>query len=69
MIEPATGWFEIVQANSKMATSIQNLFYNTWLARCPRPQFIVFDSGGKFKREFKQKCENYVIKAKTNYKP
>jgi hypothetical protein len=25
MIDPAAGWFEIVQANSKTATSIQNL--------------------------------------------
>jgi Integrase zinc binding domain len=30
MIDPATGWFEIVQANSKMATSIQNVFHNIW---------------------------------------
>jgi hypothetical protein len=50
MIDPATGWFEIVQANSKTATSIQDLFHNTWLACYPRPQYIVFDNGGKFKR-------------------
>jgi hypothetical protein len=25
---------------------IQDLFHNTWLARYPRPQFIVFDNGG-----------------------
>jgi hypothetical protein len=48
MIDSATGWFEIVQANSKTATSIQDLFHNTWLAQYPRPQFIVFDNGGKF---------------------
>jgi hypothetical protein len=53
MIVPATGWFEIVQANSKTATSIQDLFHNTWLARYPRPQFIVFENRGEFKREFK----------------
>jgi Integrase core domain/Integrase zinc binding domain len=71
MIDPATGWFEIVQANSKTATSIQDLFQNTWLARYPRPQFIVFDNGGEFKREFKQMCENYGIKAKptTSHNP
>jgi hypothetical protein len=63
MIDPATGWFE---ATNKSATSIQDLFHNTWLARYPRPQFIVFDNGckGKFKREFKQMCDNYGIKAK-----
>jgi Integrase core domain/Integrase zinc binding domain len=71
MIDPATGWFEIVQANSKTATSIQDLFHNTWLARYPHPQFIVFDNGGKFKRQFKQMCENYGIKAKltTSHNP
>jgi Integrase core domain len=71
MIDPATGWFEIIQANSKTATSIQDLFHNAWLARCPRPQFIVFDNGGEFKREFKQMHENYGIKAKptTSHNP
>jgi hypothetical protein len=64
MIDSAAGLFEIVQANSKTATSIQDLFHNTWLAHYPRPQCIVFDKGGKFKREFKQMCENYGIKAK-----
>jgi hypothetical protein len=68
MIDPATGWFEIVKATNKSATSIQDLFHNTWLARYPRPQFIVFDNGsmGEFKHEFKQMCiqDNYGIKAK-----
>jgi hypothetical protein len=66
MIDPATGWFEIVEAIYKSATSIQDLFHNTWLARYPRPQFIVFDIGsiGEFEREFKQMCDNYGIKAK-----
>jgi Integrase core domain len=71
MIDPATGWFEIVQANYKTATSIQEFFHNAWLARYPRPQDIAFDNGGKFKREFKQMCENYGIKAKptTSHNP
>jgi hypothetical protein len=73
MIDPATGWFEIVEATNKSATSIQDLFHNTWLACYPRPQFIVFDNGrwGEFKREFKQMCENYGIKAKptTSHNP
>jgi hypothetical protein len=56
MIDPATGWFEIVKATNKSATSNQDLFHNTWLARYLRPQFIVLDNGitGEFKREFKQ---------------
>jgi hypothetical protein len=66
IIDPDTGWFEIVKATNKSATSIQDLFHNTWLARYPRPQFIVVDNGkeGKFKREVKQMCDNYGIKSK-----
>jgi hypothetical protein len=39
MIDPAinSGWFEIVKATNKSATSIQDLFHNTWLACYPRP--------------------------------
>jgi hypothetical protein len=61
-----TGWFEIVKAINKSATSIQDLFHNTWLAGYPQPQFIVFDNGIMvgFKREFKQICDNHGIKAK-----
>jgi hypothetical protein len=69
MIDPAisTGWFEIVKATNKSATSIQDLFHNTWLAHYPQPQFIVFDDGitGKFKYDFKQMCDNCGIKAKA----
>jgi hypothetical protein len=35
MIDPATGWFEIVGATNKSATSIKNLFHNTWLTCYP----------------------------------
>jgi hypothetical protein len=63
-----TDWFKNVTATNKSATSIQDLFHYTWLARYPWPQFIIFDSGsvGKFKREFKQICikGNHGIKAK-----
>jgi hypothetical protein len=44
MIDPATGWFEIVEATNKSTTSIQDLFHNIWLARYPQPQFIVFEN-------------------------
>jgi hypothetical protein len=68
MIDPTinTGRSEIVKATNKSATSIQDLFHTTWLARYPQPQFIVFDNAvvGEFKREFKQMCDNYGIKAK-----
>jgi hypothetical protein len=56
MIDPATGWLDIIEAINKSATSIQDLFHDTWLARYPQPQFIVFDNGvvGVFNHEFKQ---------------
>jgi hypothetical protein len=67
MIDPATGSFEIVKATNKSATSIQDLFHNAWLAHYPQRQFIVFDNGGEFKREFKQMCkkDNYCISTQS----
>jgi hypothetical protein len=47
MIDPATGSFEIVHATNKLATSIQDLFHNTCLARYPQPLFIVIDNRNK----------------------
>jgi hypothetical protein len=66
MIDLATGWFECVKATNKSATSIQDLFHNNWLACCPQTQFIISENWSiiKFKREFKQMCDNYGIKAK-----
>jgi hypothetical protein len=68
MIDPATGWVEIFEATNKSATSIQDLFHNTWLARYPRPTFIVFDNQnrGEFKREFKQMCGITIMALKPN---
>jgi hypothetical protein len=68
MIDPATGWFEIVEATNKSATYIQDLFHNTWLARYPQPQFIVFDNGSmvEFKIEFKQMCDTKIMALKPN---
>jgi hypothetical protein len=63
-----TGWFENVKATNDSATSIQDLFHNTWLACYPRPQFIVFDNGsmGEFQHEFKQTCEMTTMALKPN---
>jgi hypothetical protein len=70
MIDPATGWFEIVKATNKSATSIQHLFHDTWLARYPRPQFIVLDNGNmdEFKLEFKPiTSHNHSCTSKCNH--
>jgi hypothetical protein len=41
IIDPATGWFEIVKATNKSATSIQDLFHNTWLGHYPQLSMIL----------------------------
>ena len=71
MIDTVTGWFEIVQAANKMATSMQDLFHNIFVAFYPCPQFIVSENGREIKRESKQICDNYDIKSKltTSCKP
>jgi hypothetical protein len=69
LIDPAitTGWFEIVDATNKSASSIQDLFHNTWLAHFMQPQFSVFDNMnmGKFKHKFKN-SKKLVALTQTN---
>jgi hypothetical protein len=38
IIDPSSGWFEIVQATNKLPTIIHDFFHNTWLACYPRRQ-------------------------------
>jgi hypothetical protein len=66
MIDPATGWFDIVKSTNKSATSIQDLFITPGWHVTRDVNFIVFDNMtvGEFKGEFKQMCDNYGIKAK-----
>jgi hypothetical protein len=71
IVDLALGWFQIAKVNNKLAAFVQDLFGNTCLALYSRPQFIFFDNGSKFKREFKKICNNYGIKAKptTSHNP
>jgi hypothetical protein len=50
------------------ATHHKLVCHNNWLARYPRPQFIIIDNGvvGKFKHEFKQMCEVKIMALKPN---
>ena len=41
MIDPETGWFEIVQNNYKQSATIENLVENEWLCRYLCPTKIV----------------------------
>ena len=42
MIDPATGWFEIVQYNDKQAYTIYHLVEKLWLCRYPKPIIIMY---------------------------
>ena len=48
MIDPTTGWLEIVQYNNKEDATIENLVEQTWLCRYPRPKIITYDRGNEF---------------------
>jgi hypothetical protein len=65
LINPLVG-LKLSKQQINSATSIQKLLHNNWLEHYAQPQFIVFDNGnvGKFKREFKQMCDNHGIKVK-----
>jgi RNase H-like domain found in reverse transcriptase/Reverse transcriptase (RNA-dependent DNA polymerase)/Integrase zinc binding domain len=65
MIDPATGWFEMRQIQTKSADRIANLLEEVWLSRYPWPTQIVFDRGSEFKAEvYKMITEAYGIKAR-----
>jgi hypothetical protein len=45
-----------------------NTFYDVWLSRYPRPEYIGFDNGGEYKNVFEELVNNYGIK-KNNSTP
>jgi hypothetical protein len=65
MIDPATGWFEIVQVYSKKADNIANVFEREWLMRYPWPEEVVMDRGSEFMAEVISLLRNeYGLKRK-----
>ena len=48
MIDPATGWFEIVKYNYKQADTIDNPVEQTWLYRHPPHTIITYDRVNEF---------------------
>jgi hypothetical protein len=48
MIDPATGWFKIVEVPNKSFDKIANLFEMTWLNKYLWPAQVVMDCGRKF---------------------
>jgi transposase InsO family protein len=51
VIDPATGWFEIVKVPTKRADYIANLLEFNWLSRYPWPTEIRMDRGSEFAAE------------------
>ena len=79
MIDPVTGWFEIVEVPSYIVDDVKNknqssidkssarisrLFNQTWLSRYPRPSKVVFDNGSEFKKDFVPLLKDWSIKPK-----
>ena len=66
MIDPATGWFEIVQYPDKRSVTIANLVEQQWLTRYPWPALITYDKGPEFVgQDFKNMVQDdYGIKVK-----
>ena len=65
MIDPATGWFKMVQIPNKKSAEIADITEKTWFTCYPLPQQIVFDRGTEFMAEFSKMCHNdYGIKRK-----
>ena len=63
MIDPATGWFEIVRLPAKRADVIANLLEQTWLTRYPWPVKVICDRGTEFMAEVRTMLkEDYGIK-------
>ena len=78
MIDPATGWFEIVKIPTfdlnevvlgkdeyidKSSSRVIRLFNSTWLWRYLRPRTVLFDKGSDFKKEFTSLLKDLDIKA------
>ena len=63
MIDPATGWFEMVPTKKKDTGTIANIVEQTWFTRYPLPQELIYDRGTEFLGEFARMVEeDYGIK-------
>ena len=58
MIDPATGWFEIVETPNRRADEVANLLEMTWLTRYPWPTEVVMDRGNEFQAEVSAMLKN-----------
>ena len=51
MIDPATGWFEIIEVEDPRADTVANALEKTWFSRYPWPNHVVNDRGREFMAE------------------
>ena len=66
MIDPATGWFEIVQVKNKESHTVAEIVEQAWLCRYPWPTTIILDRGSEFMGEFSRMIrEDYGIKKRA----
>ena len=52
VIDPATGWLETAQINTKCADIIANVLEQVWLTQHPWPEQVTCDCGTEFMAEF-----------------
>jgi len=48
IIDPFTGWVEILPIRNKESDNVSNLFEQQWLRRYPRPARCIYDAGSEF---------------------
>ena len=66
MINPATGWFEMQQIDSKTVAEVADISEKTRFTRYPFPQRITLDRGTEFMAEFaKMVKDDYGLKIKA----
>jgi hypothetical protein len=58
MIDPATGWFEVREIDTKHAYNVAEAVELAWLTRYPRPNIITYDKGTEFLAEFAKMVKN-----------
>jgi hypothetical protein len=52
MIDPVTGWFEMMSYDDATPETIMNILELAWLNRYPRPAIVIADRGGEFTGQF-----------------
>ena len=63
-IDPATGWFEIVEVHiiDQSSSIISQIFNEVWLSRYPRPRKVIFNNGSEFKKNFILLLKDFDVK-------